>query len=300
MEDSAVARPRVVSICGPSSADVNATWRAALVARDLGAALHILHPAPGASVRARIEASMRELAADIQARTGIEAALQPVAGSVIGRAAVASSDADLVVLASARAHPLREWIGATPAQRLVRLGRCPVLVVKRPALGPYRRVLVPVALEADAVSLMDLACALSRGSRAEVLHVLDPADEAVLLGMRDAQEALSSFRQHRAQGAYLAIHHLMSSSSVGGVNLEGCIEFGDATAVALARSRESDAELTAVGNRRGARLGEWPHGGMTQRVLAGAASDVLVQPWPAGRRADATARVAGRSAAVPR
>jgi nucleotide-binding universal stress UspA family protein len=275
--------PLVVSLNAASAASLNATWRAALVARDLGARLHVLHPALKASVLARQEASLRELAEDIRQRTRVDVSIEAVQGNVLKHAVAASRDAAMVVLPSLRANPLREWIMGTQAERLIRLCRSPVLVVKRPALLAYRRVLVPLDLEEQAVPLIGLAASLSRGSRLEVLHAIDAGDEEALRGFEAAEEALHGFRQHRAQGAFLAVHRLISAARAEDAGVAAAIEFGDAPAVVLARARAWDAELMVIGKAQRGLLANYFLGGLTQRMLAQAPSDVLVHPDPLPR-----------------
>ncbi|GAB3666846.1 universal stress protein [Ramlibacter alkalitolerans] len=276
--DTVHPKPLVVSLCAASPASRNATWRAALVARDLGARLHILHPAPRASMVSREQASLHELAEDIRQRTRVDVSIEAVEGNVLRHAVAASREAALVVLPSLRANPLREWIMGTQAERLIRLCRSPVLVVKRPALLAYRRVLVPLDLEDHAVPLITVAASLSRGSRLEVLHALDDGDEQVLQGMDGADEAVRGFRQHRAQGAFLALHRLIAAAEAGDAGAEAAIEFGEAPAVVLARARAWDAELMVIGKAQRGLLANYFLGGLTQRMLAQAPSDVLVHP----------------------
>jgi nucleotide-binding universal stress UspA family protein len=284
----AAATPLVVSICAVSSAGFNAAWRAALVARELGGRLHILHPALPARMVTREQASLRDLAGDIRARTRLEVTIEPVEGNVLRHAVAASRNAAMVVLPGMRANPLREWIMGTQAERLIRLCRSPVLVVKRPALLAYRRVLVPLDLEDHAVSLIAMAASLSRGSRLEVLHAIDARDEQVLPGHDGAQAALRGFRQHRAGGAFLALHRMISAAQADDAGAEAAIEFGDAAQVVLARARAWDAELMVIGKAQRGLLASYFLGGLTQRMLAQAPSDVLVHPQPQPRAASVT------------
>ena len=62
---------------GPST---NAAWRAALVARDLGAPLRLLHVQEGVRAGAASEAALRRLALEIGERTGVTPQLDIVAG----------------------------------------------------------------------------------------------------------------------------------------------------------------------------------------------------------------------------
>ncbi|HET8746738.1 MAG TPA: universal stress protein [Ramlibacter sp.] len=288
--DAATRAGAVVAICAPSSAGVNATWRAALVARELGAPLHVLHPAPQPRVLARKASFLDELAQDIRQRTRVAVSVEPVAGDLLQEAVAASREAAMLVLPSVRGNPLREWIMGTQAERLIRLCRSPVLVVKRPALVGYRRVLVPVDLRDEAARLISAAGALSRGSRLEVLHAVDARDEKVLRGLDDSEQALRSFRQHRAQGAFLALHRLIGAAQVAQAGAEAAIEFGEASTTVLARARKWDAELMVIGKARRGLLAGWFLGRMTQAVLARAGADVLVHPGCGERAALHAAR----------
>ena len=293
-------RPCVVSVCALSPAAVNATWRAALVARDLGATLHILHPATDARVLTQTEKLLQELTDDIRQCTRLEVVVESVKGSVLQRAVALSRDAAMVVLPSNRGNPLREWIMGTPAERLIRLCRCPVLVVKRAALVSYRRVLVPVDLERQASTLIGLASSLSRGSRMEVLHALDVADEKRPRESGDSEDAQRSFRRRRAQRAFLAAHQLTAAFDLRAPGAQAVIDFGDAADVVLARARESDAQLMVIGKRQRGLLADYFLGGMTQRILAEARADVLVHPAPGKRPGGETKQHGWPPAAVLR
>jgi nucleotide-binding universal stress UspA family protein len=272
----------VLAVCDLSSAAINATWRAAMVARELGATLRVLHPQPEPKVLSRVQSALDELTADIRARMDVPLAVEAVSGSVLRRANAAAREAALLVIPSRRGNPLREWIMGTQAERLIRLSRAPVLVVKRPALASYRRVLVPVALGEGAAAQIALAGSLARGSQLEVLHALDTSDEAVLREMDSSEQALRSYRQLRAQRAHLALHELVTAAGPRAGEADTAVEFGDAASVALARAQRGDAELMVIGKRRRGLLADYFLGGVTQRVLAAAPADVLVLPAQAG------------------
>jgi nucleotide-binding universal stress UspA family protein len=272
----------VLAVCDLSSAAINAAWRAAMVARELDATLRVLHPQPEPKVLSRVQAALDELVADIRARMDVPLAVEPVTGSVLRRANAAAREASLLVIPSRRGNPLREWIMGTQAERLIRLSRAPVLVVKRPALASYRRVLVPVALSEGAAAQIALAGSLARGSQLEVLHALDTSEEIVLREMDSSEQALRGYRQFRAQRAHVALHELVSAAGPRAGDADTAVEFGDAASVALQRAQRGDVELMVIGKRRRGLLADYFLGGVTQRVLASAPADVLVLPAKAG------------------
>lgn len=272
-------RPRVVALWAPSPSAANATWRAALVARDLGACLHVLHPAAEPRGLARSDAQLRALTDEIADRTRLEVVVEAVRGDVLRRAIALSEHAAMLVLPSARGNPLREWVMGTPAERLIRLCRSSVLVVKRPALASYRRVLVAVDLDAQAARLAGLGCSLSRGRRTDVVHVVDVADEKLLREVDGSGQALQSFRQHRAQRAYAGVHQALATLDARAAAAEVAVEFGAMPAAILQRQREAQAELMVIGKTQRGLLADYFLGRSTQQVLAQARADVLVHPW---------------------
>jgi hypothetical protein len=145
----------------------------------LGARLRVLHPRDQAKKLAKSKSSVNELRDEFWRRMSVATDIEAVGESVLGAAIAAACEAAVVVIPSQRRNPLREWLMGTQVERLIRLCRTPVLVVKQPTLSSYRRVLIPVQLEAAAAPLIALARALSRGPALEILHVLGTADEIV-------------------------------------------------------------------------------------------------------------------------
>jgi nucleotide-binding universal stress UspA family protein len=268
----------VLSVCGDSRAGVNASWRAAMIARDLRASLQILHPVPRQGAVVRKPVNVRELAEEIARRTGIQVAVEAVSDSLLRGAVSASGEAALLVLPSHRSNPLREWIMGTPAERLIRMCRCPVLVVKRAAVACYQRVLVCVDFDDQAERLVRLGVSLGSGTKPEVVHVLADDDEQVSHPLTASSQALQGLRQHHAARAYLGIHETISAARLGAGEAVARVDFGGVSRVVLKRACESDAELLVLGKRQRGLLADYFLGGTTQRVLEKASADVLVYP----------------------
>src|SRR5262249_51855634 len=68
--------------------------------------------------------------------------------------------ADLVVLGQSRENRLLAFIRGSAAERLARLVRCPILVVRQAAPRSYDRVLVAVDFSDDSKQLVRFACDL--------------------------------------------------------------------------------------------------------------------------------------------
>lgn len=271
------ARVLVPADLSPSS--VNAAWRAALVARELGASVQLLH--------AQADEGLARLARDIRCQVGVHVDVQAVDGDPLAGCVRAARDALMVVIGSRRVNPLRELVLGTQAERLIRLCRVPVLVVKRPATAGYRRVLVPVDLGPQALAAMRAAARLARGPAMEVLHALDVRDE---IGMRACDVPEWVMRRHRrlaADHATASLRELIDQTGAQAQDFAPAVSFGDAAAVVLARAQAMRAELLVIGKRTRGLLADFLLGSVTQRLLARAKADVLVLPQP--RNADASA-----------
>ena len=270
-----------------SSQSLNAAWRGALVARDLAAPLRLLHVQEGGDAAAARDA-VQQLARDIGRHFGRVVEVELRTGDPLSEAVHAARDAAVVVIGSPRGNPLRELVLGTQAERLIRLCRVPVLLVKRPAAGAYRKVLAAAELGPSARAVAAAAARLSRDPRVEVLHALDVRDE---IGMRacDVPEAVvRTLRQRAAERARRALHDLLAVDFPGAWPAVG---FGDAAAAVLAREQALRADLLVVGKRQRALLADFFLGSVTQRVLASARADVLVLPVPAAHGGRPAARM---------
>jgi nucleotide-binding universal stress UspA family protein len=256
---------------------MNAAWRAALVARELGAPVRLLYAGEDPD---EAREALQQLARDIGGHLGLRVEAEVAAGDPLAQTIRAARDATLVVLGSRRGNPLRELVLGTQAERLIRLCPVPVLVVKRPATGSYRRVLVAAAFDPQTRAAIAAAARLSRDPRMEVLHALDVRDE---IGMRACDVPEVMVRRHRqraAEQARAALQELVAQAGTRADAVFPAIGFGEPAAVLLGREQAMRAELLVAGKRTRGLLADFLLGSVTQRLLARAKADVLVLPHP--------------------
>lgn len=265
----------VLALYDRTRAGLHAAWRAAFVARDLGTHVRLLHAPPGGAGAPALQAAA-QLAAEIAARVGVDVMAHAFEGDPLQALVQESPHAALLVLGSTRGNPLREWVSGTQAERLIRLSRVPVLVVKRDAAAGYRRILVPVELSADASEALDAANAVAGGSQIELLHVLDP--QATERGrLAEVPEAvLRLHRQEGAQAASLALQGFIARAGIGDGRAVAAVSYGEAAAQVASRAVGMRADLVVIRKRGGGLLADFVLGGVTQRVLAATRCDVLV------------------------
>ena len=266
-----------------SAPSMNAAWRAALVARDLGTSVRLLHAGGDDCVRE----GLQQLARDIGGHLGLAMHVEPAAGDPLLQTVRAARDAALVVMGSRRGNPLRELVLGTQAERLIRLSPVPVLVVKRPATSGYRRVLVAADLGPQTGPVIAAAARLSRGPRMEVLHAVDVREEISMRACDVPEPVVRRHRQRAEERARAALLEHIAQTGARGDAVFPAVAFGDAAGVLLAREQAIRAELLVVGKRTRGLLADFLLGSVTQRLLARSRADVLLLPQPARTAAGA-------------
>ncbi|MCG2593849.1 universal stress protein [Ramlibacter sp. XY19] len=260
----------VVALVDAGAAGANAAWRAALVARDHRTALRFLHTPTDADVVAA-------LAEEIAARLAIEVRCEALEGEVLPGVLAAARRAGLLVMGARRGNPLRDFIFGTQAERVLRLCRVPVLVVKRRPAAGYRRVLVPVELAPAAGRVIAAAAAFSRDPAMQVLHALRLDHEATMRTADVPEHVVRSLRRRATARAHSVLEEAIARAGAACSALPA-VSFGDAARVILARERAMRAELVVLGKRGRGLLADFLLGSVSRRVLAGAGGDVLLMP----------------------
>ncbi|MDP2793102.1 MAG: universal stress protein [Sulfurisoma sp.] len=202
-----------------------AVRRAALIAQQLGAEMHLLHvvspldlypgPDPAADFRLNHEQALQAAGKSridiLAAKLRKDFAIPVVAATRIGRAHTeiagyaAAKAAGLVVAGARGENTLLDLLMGSTASRLLRLAACPVLIVKNAKAKPYQSAIAAVDFSPGSSHVLELARAVASAARIEVLHVYDTdhddrmrqagMDEAYLLGrqahiLKDAENRL--------------------------------------------------------------------------------------------------------------
>src|SRR5690606_38228136 len=83
---------RVLALADLTPAARNALWRAALIAREYGAALHVLHVARDARGVAEAQAALEQSCAAVQERLGVQGEIEVLRGDLQREATRAARD----------------------------------------------------------------------------------------------------------------------------------------------------------------------------------------------------------------
>lgn len=271
-----------------------AVQRAALVAAAQQARLDLLHvvngPALGrllllvpTSVGARAklvddaQRALDELAADITRQTGVTTGTRIGVGVVLDEILAGCTQADLLALGARGTNPLRDLILGSTAERLLRKCDRPILVVKRPVQGDYRRVIVPVDFSPSSAAALRMALRIAPGAEIMALHAFEVPFEGKLWLADVSQREIDDYRaraRQQAQERLGALVHGISGDDP--YRIEQAVEHGEAAQTILAQEQALDADLIVMGKHGQSAVEDFFLGSVTRHVLADANCDVLV------------------------
>jgi len=283
---------RILAATDFSQRAARAVNRAALLSRELGAALHLLNivdsgrlaaitrllsGAPADMLLRLTRAAEDELArecAAVRARHGVETVGRVVQGEAAEAIAAAGpGGAVLTVVGAQGEHFIRDvFVGAT-AQRLLAECNGPVLLVKKDAAQPYRRVVVATDLSTPAAHALRLASELAPAAEFFLLHVYEVPFEGKMRFAGVTEEVIEHYRQTAERQARADAdawaHGLGAAATV-------MVRHGFAAAVVMDAVRELDADLVAVGAHNRSTLSRTILGSVSLHLVQEADTDVLV------------------------
>ncbi|MFO7542991.1 MAG: universal stress protein [Thiobacillus sp.] len=281
----------IVAATDFSPAACRAVSRASVIARQQGAALHLLHVVsplalyPGMDIGPGMDDPIRLAAA----RSPLDAAAQKVherfgihaeVAQRIGRAHSQVAEyaravaADLVVAGALGGSFLPRFLMGATSSRLLRVCPCPVLIVRNEPVEVYRQVLAAVDFFPHTRAVAEWASLLACDGRLQLLHVLAPMDDADL--RHAAPNAAAASRQRRDEMRTIAGNLLANMQSGLPGEVESRLEEGYPPALILACAPTWNTELIVVGREGRGGLEQFLLGSVSKDVVQAAECDVLV------------------------
>jgi len=272
----------------------NAVRRAALLAHEHGARLHILHVLKASGCKplrdwfsptidielkaAQARAALRRAAVEILGAYDVTATVEVAVGDPFTILTQASQRADLVVIGQ-RGHGRLEalLIGRT-ADRLLRTCRRPVLVVKKAVELPYRQVFMPVDFTAASDTALQVAARWVPGARMHVFHAVDSLQESMLRRAAVAESIIRDVRLREEAGAQARMRRTVGRLGLDSTQLSFSLGRGPAGIATLQRAQALGSDLIVAGKQGRSTLGGFLLGSVSGRVLSGSDCDVLIVP----------------------
>jgi len=274
----------------------HAVRRAALLAHELGARLRILHVLNAPRCRplrdwfsptsafdakaAQARDALQRLAVEISGACDVPASVEVAVGGPFETLMRASAHVDLVVLGRRGHGGLKGLLMGGIVNRMLRTCRRPVLVVKTPVPGPYRRVLVPIDFTAPSDAAIRVAGRMRREPGVHVFHAIDSEREAVL---RDADVPEHVIRETRLmeEGAINArMRRTVARLGLDSTRMHYALAYGPPVRSTLRHARRLGADLIVAAKQGRSTLVGFLLGSVSSRVLCEASCDVLIVPRP--------------------
>lgn len=189
-----------------------------------------------------------------------------------------SVSASLVVSGAQGSGGARRMILGSTSSRLVRKCSAPVLVVRRPASEPYRRVLVPIDFSASSPACIRAARHFASGAELTLLHIAS-VPFANQLRAGGVSEALIG--TYEVAGREKGREQLRDAAQQAGLSpgeYAELVESGDPSTAICMHAAAGNLDLVVMG-KRGAHVVEpLLLGGVAKHVLTEAKCDVLAVP----------------------
>jgi nucleotide-binding universal stress UspA family protein len=273
----------------------HAAQRAAMLAQQAGARLELAHVLErwaldelrrlfdddGEAAQGRVREQAREalslLAAEIGEPLGVSAGQHLLEGAVLESIGTQADllDAALLIVGAHGSGFMRHWLLGATAERLLRITRRPILVVRQVPRETYRSVIVAVDFSPWSVRAIRLAQAVAPRARLILLHAYDVPFEGKmrLAGVDD--DMIKRYAGKAHQEAFLRLRQSASEAGIPASWLPQVIH-GDAATVILQQEEEEGADLIVLGKHGSGMVEELLLGSVTKHVLAEARCDILV------------------------
>lgn len=286
--------------------------RAGMLADQLGASLSLLHVVVPHESGEALEQALRTANARMQARV-----LPPLwrARSTPGWAVHAGSPLRVVPEAAARhgarllvlgphdKRPLRDALEGTVAEKALGIKEYPVLVVRSPVAGPYRRVLLALDLSDTSAGALRAAESLMLGpeAHASVVHAHEPPYHSMLAYAGVDSEAIRAHAGKWRREARRSVLDLLDCESRNPARYDVQVAQRPAAPAILRAVKQFSPDLLVMGTHGGGSLRRALVGSVASRVLNETQVDALIVPEGSFERDFiGTKRTAGRGARAAR
>jgi nucleotide-binding universal stress UspA family protein len=186
-------------------------------------------------------------------------------------------ESELIVLGRHGERPIKDMFIGTTAERVVRKGEVPVLVVNLKPSHAYTRPLLSLALDGSSRETASMMLRLMgpRARGATVLHGFDVPFESFITPGHPVRE-VSAYRKACRDAASAGVKKFLASVAGLGFRWRVALRPGDARSVILKEAVRQRAELIVLGSHGRSGIAHALLGSVAEWVVASAKCDVLV------------------------
>ena len=182
---------------------------------------------------------------------------------------------DIILVGAHGEQFINKLLFGTTAEKIVRRGDRPVLIVKRRVRGPYRTVLVPTDFSDQSGKALELAMRVAPGAKYLLLHAYLGIEQQ-LWRSDFPKSAILRYRRELAKKSREQMKDFIRQRGLDNTSFVRLLRYGRAPHVISSVARRLRPDLVAIGSagRRG--LPNVLLGSVAEHVLRQVSSDVLV------------------------
>jgi nucleotide-binding universal stress UspA family protein len=189
--------------------------------------------------------------------------------------------ADLIVIGTHRRSSLVQDMLGTTADRVLRHGGLPLLLVRAKAQGPYTSLLVAVDFSLASRRALELALRWFGSARVAAVTAYGTSRRSFLGDDAQAREAAAETRRLALKGILQEVRYALGPENEAAIErVVPMVERGWAEDVILRAAQEEKPELIVVGTHARGGLQHAVLGSVAEWVLTEAPCDVLAVPPP--------------------
>lgn len=274
----------------------HAVMRSAALAQHLKAALHITHiiePSFTEHLKALLKLDQEQtqqhaennaklqlnaLMVAVNEQSEIQPTVSLQSGSLLPTLAeqVAQYAADLVLVSSKGEDFIRHWTLGSTAERLIRLLKCPMLVVKQSTQVGYRRVMIAVDFSDWSLSSIQLAQQIASDAHYVLAHVFDVPEEGKLRMAGVSEFDIINYRNELMQERQVDLKRLAQQAVLSDAQWSPLVMKGNASSRLLEAEEEQDIDLIVLGKHGKGWFEEMLLGSTTKHLLTDSRTDLLI------------------------
>lgn len=274
----------------------NAVRRAALLAHEHGARLHILHVLKAAGCKplhnwlsptidinlkaAQARSALRCLAIETSGAYDLTPSLEVVIGDPFATLMRASQRAELVILGRRGHGRLQGLLVGRMVDRMLRTCPRSILVVKTPVEQSYRRVLVPIDFTASSDAAIRVAARMQGEAGLHVFHAIDSQLQAVLRDADVPEHIVKETRMMEEAGTNARMRRKVARLGLSNTPMSFALTYGPPVRATLHQAQVLAADLIIVGKQGRSTVGGFLLGSVSSRVLFRSVCDMLIVPRP--------------------
>lgn len=231
-----------------------------------------------ALIAEQTERELRSRAATLQDNHGIHCAhavrFGGAAGEIVGRADQVA--AGLIVAGAHGGNFFTDLLLGNTADKLVRISKRPLLVVKNEARQPYRQVLVPVDFSQDAEHAARLALDIAPDADITFLHAFDVSFEGHMQYANVSRDLINDYRVRAREDARIELNRFIDALQAKDRNLTRVITFGLPGPVVRDHAKAMKPDLIVMGKHGRSRFEEMLIGSVTRDTMDQSDADILI------------------------